>query len=334
MNKIIQQDLQYIIESPIIDWKRFANKTILITGANGMLASYTVETLLYLNNEVLKDNPCTVIALVRNAEKASKKFGENRKGLVKICQDVSSPLYNIPKVNFIIHAASLASPKYYNESPVDVLLPNIIGTKNTLALAYQFNIEGYLFFSTGEIYNHMDTLNIRSCYGESKRMGEVLCTSYHHQYKVPTKIARIFHTYGPGMDLEGGRVFEDFVKNIINNENIELKSDGSAIRQFCYIADATIAFFKILLDGESGQAYDVANNSQKISVRDLAEVMVNLYPEKNLNYSFVPQDKAYLKSMTKEYIPDIYSINKLGWYPNITIEQGFKRTIESFETNN
>jgi len=335
MNKIIQQDLEYILESPPIDWDRFANKTILITGANGMLASYMVETLLKLNEEILKDNPCTVVALVRNAEKANKRFIDYKDNLnlYFLVQDVGDEI-QMEKVDFIIHGASLASPKYYSKIPIEVTLPNILGTLQTLLLAREHEVESYLFFSAGEIYNYMDTLNVRSCYGESKRMGEVLCTAYNHQYNVPTKIARLFHTYGPGMNLDGGRVFEDFVKNVVENKDIELKSDGSAIRQFYYIADATIAFFKILLDGGSGQAYDVANTLQTISIKDLAETVVNLFPEKGLKYSYVKQDENYLESPTKVYTPDIINLLGLDWGPNITITEGFRRTIESFDTNN
>jgi len=336
MNKIIQEDLKFIIDSTIIDWNRFANKTILITGANGMLASYMIETLLKLNEEVLKDKPCIVLAMVRNRERAHERFKDylGDTNLFFNYKDLNESLDFGNTIDFIIHSASIASPKYYNAIPVDVTLPNILGTKNTLDLAVLDTVESYLFFSAGEIYNHMDTLNVRSCYGESKRMGEVLCTSYHHQYNIPTKIARIFHTYGPGMSLEGGRVFEDFVKNVVNNEDIKLNSDGSAVRQFCYIADATIAFFKILLDGENGQAYDVADVFEKFSIKQLAEILVNLFPEKGLKCSFGEPDKNYLKSPTKEYSPDTTELASLGWCAVTSIEEGFRRTVESFKKEN
>lgn len=331
MNKIIEDDIKYIIDSSKIDWNRFADMTILITGANGMLASYIVETLMYLNKWILKDNPCSVVALVRNKNKASKRFSHiyNKPFFRIVSDDINSPLYIENKIDYILHTASFASPKYYNTSPVDVIIPNMLGTKNTLELAIDHNIKSYLFFSAGEIYNENDTLSVRSCYGESKRIGEMLCTSYHHQHNVPTKIARIFHTYGPGMNLNGGRVFEDFVKNVVDNKDIELKSDGSAIRQFCYIADATVAFFKILLDGENGQAYDVANTLQKVSIKELAKIVTNIYPEKMLKYSYIEKDKNYLQSNTKEYTPDISKLTDLGWTAGISIEEGFKRTIES-----
>jgi len=333
MNKIIQEDLEYITSSTIVDWKQFKNSTVLITGASGMLASYMVRTLLYLNENILKDNQCKVIALVRNENKARENFKdyENDNNLSFIIQDVCKSIYvDKQKINYVIHASSIASPKYYNEFPVDVILPNTLGTLNTLNLSIKHKVESYLFFSAGEIYNENNPLDIRSCYGESKRLGENLCVCSHHQYNVPIKIVRPFHTYGPGMDLEGGRVFEDFVNNIVHNKNIELKSDGSARRQFCYIADATIAFFKVLLDGKNGQAYDIANIDQTVSIKDLARMLLYTFPEKHLQFSYIKHDKDYLPSSTKEYIPNITNINNLGWNPVFTIREGFKRTIKSF----
>ena len=159
----------------------------------------------------------------------------NDENLKIIVQDVANEINLIEKIDYIVHAASPASPKYYNIDPVGVIMPNILGTKNTLELARKNNIEGYLYFSSGEVYGqlndgevvnedkygYLDPTSVRACYGESKRMGENLCVSYGHQHNIPIKIVRPFHTYGPGMKLDDGRVFADFVKNIVNNEDIE-----------------------------------------------------------------------------------------------------------------
>ena len=334
------------IKNSFIDWNRFESKTILITGANGFLPAYMVETLLLLNNDILKCSPCKVIALVRNEKHTKERFSnylsyENFKIIV---QDVANEINLIEKIDYIIHAASPASPKYYNIDPVGVIMPNILGTKNTLDLAIENKVEGYLYFSSGEVYGqlndgevinedkygYLDPTTVRACYGESKRMGENLCISYGHQYNIPVKIVRPFHTYGPGMKLDDGRVFADFVKNIVHNENIEMKSDGSATRAFCYLSDATVAFFKILLDGEKNNAYNMANSKAIISIKELAITLVNIFPEKKLKAVFAEQSKDYLQSPVKGNSVDTSKLEKLDWKPSVSIEEGFRKTIRSY----
>ena len=334
------------IKNSSIDWNRFENKTILITGANGFLPAYMVETLLLLNNDILKYSPCKVIALVRNEKHTKERFSNylSDENLKIIVQDVANEINLIEKIDYIVHAASPASPKYYNIDPVGVIMPNILGTKNTLELARKNDIDGYLYFSSCEVYGrlndgevvnedkdgYLDPTSVRACYGESKRMGENLCVSYGHQYNIPIKIVRPFHTYGPGMKLDDGRVFADFVKNIVNNEDIEMKSDGSARRAFCYLSDATVAFFKILLDGEKNNAYNMANAKVIISIKDLATILVNMFPEKKLKAVFSEQSKDYLQSPVKGNSVDTSKLEKLGWKPSVSIEDGFNKTIRSY----
>jgi nucleoside-diphosphate-sugar epimerase len=335
------------IKNSSIDWNRFESKTILITGANGFLPTYMVETLLLLNNDILNYSPCKVIALVRNEKHIKERFSNylSDENLKIIVQDVANQININEKIDYIIHAASPASPKYYNIDPVGVIMPNVLGTKNTLELARKNNIEGYLYFSSGEVYGqlndgevinedkygYLDPTTVRACYGESKRMGENLCVSYGHQYNIPVKIVRPFHTYGPGMKLDDGRVFADFVKNIVNNEDIEMKSDGSATRAFCYLADATVGFFKILLEGKNNNAYNLANSNGVISIKDLATELVNMFPEKGLKAIFAEQNKDYLQSPVKGNSVDTSKLESLDWKATTTIKDGFKKTIRSYK---
>jgi len=342
---MILEDLNQI-KSSSIDWKKFENKTVLITGANGFLPAYMVETLLLLNKDILQNFPCKVIALVRNEKHTEERYKEylDDRNFEIIIQDVVSEIKINKTIDYIIHAASPASPKYYNIDPVGVIMPNVLGTKNTLELAQENSVEGYLYFSSGEVYGqlndgevvnedkygYLDPTTVRACYGESKRMGENLCVSYGHQYNLPVKIVRPFHTYGPGMKLDDGRVFADFVKNIVYNENIEMKSDGSATRAFCYLSDATIAFFKILLDGEKNSAYNMANSEEIISIKELALMLVSMFPEKKLKAVFTEQNKDYLQSPVKGNSVDTAKLEKLGWKPKVSIKEGFKKTLRSY----
>jgi UDP-glucuronate decarboxylase len=347
LNKIIKEDLQTIYNSNI-DWSKFYNKTILITGANGFLPAYLVETFLHLNF-VNPTSNIKIKALVRNIDNAKSRFKEytNNPNLDFIVQDVSDPIQITTKIDFIIHAASQASPKYYGTDPVGTLKANVLGTINLLNLALRNNLESFLFFSSSEVYGELDSTlipinentfgylnptDVRSCYAESKRMGENICISYYHQYGIPIKIVRPFHTYGPGMKLDDGRVYADFVSDILKNQNICMRSDGSAVRAFCYLTDATIAFVKVLLEGKNGEAYNVGQPREKYSILELAETLVKLYPEKQLRVikKLSMIDNRYLKSPLTFNSPDITKINQLNWFPSVSVKEGFKRTIESF----
>jgi nucleoside-diphosphate-sugar epimerase len=348
INKILSEDLETIYQSNV-DWTRFCNTTVLITGASGFLPAYLVESLLYLNTINDKYN-VKVLALVRNIEGAEAKFAAHNQSpfLTFINQDVSEKIDIVDNIDYIIHAASQASPKYYGTDPVGTLKANILGTINLAELAKSKNVKSFLYFSSGEVYGeipvdkvptkeddygYIDPTQVRSCYGESKRMGENICVSYHKQFNIPVKIVRPFHTYGPGMKLDDGRVYADFVSNILNNQNIVLNSDGSAIRAFCYLTDATIGFFKVLLDGVDGEAYNVGNPNEEYSILRLAEILVGLYPDKSLSVVIKGdiQSNIYLKSPIKRNSPDINKINKLNWIPKVSVEEGFYRTIKSYE---
>lgn len=348
-NPIVEEDLG-IIASASLDWHSFSGKTVLISGANGFLPAYMVETLLYLN-EKSEQEPVKVLALVRNIDRGRGRFSHynGRSDLQLLAQDVCAPIEVDGPVDFIIHAASQASPKYYGKDPVGTLSANIFGTYNLLELARNKESKSFLYFSSGEVYGevsekniptnetaygYLDPMNVRSCYAESKRMGENMCVSWFHQYKVPTKIARPFHTYGPGMRLDDGRVFADFVSNVVSSTNIEMHSDGSASRAFCYLVDATVGFFLVLLSGDNGEAYNVGNNAGEISIRDLAYLLASLFPEKGIKVVLkndIHKD-GYLKSKIIRNCPDINKIVKLGWEPKINLQEGFKRTIKSYLT--
>ena len=334
MNPFIQKDIQGIIDK-ISDVDRFRNKCILISGANGFLPAYLVETFLSMPAEM----NVKVIAMVRNREKAEKRFVHylSHPGMKILLHDVCLPYHQKEKIDFIIHAASQASPKYYGVDPVGTLTANVLGTLNLIELAKEQQCESFLFFSSGEVYGevkeeeipirettfgYLDPALVRSCYGESKRMGENICVSYFAQYGVPAKIVRPFHTYGPGMALDDGRVFADFVANIVRKENIVLQSDGSAIRPFCYLADATLGFLTILTKGENGQAYNIGNPDEEKSIRELADIMVGLYPELGLKVEMKVKaaDNSYLKSPIKRNSPNIEKAMKLDWKPGISVK--------------
>lgn len=345
-NRIIQEDIEELYHRKL-NWESMRGKTIWITGAYGMLASYLVYMCIFLNE--IHGYNITIIVAIRNYEKLKKRFGEYvERGYFKTyLDDINKPIDFGERVHYIVHGASLASSQYYGTMPIEVILPNVLGTVELLKLAERSGTEAFLLFSSGEIYGKIndackivkedcvgavDTLNIRNCYCESKRMAEMLCYSWYVQKKVPIKIARIFHTYGPTMDTKNDqRVFASFVNDIIEGHNIVMRSNGMARRPFCYIADATAAYFKILLEGKSGEAYNVCNADEFITIKELAETLVGLYPEKQLVVEIKEQDVCKM-TMENTMIGDAEFSNeklkKLGWDCKYNVREGFLRTIK------
>jgi UDP-glucuronate decarboxylase len=344
---VVEEDLQYIT-SLELPWAEFIGKTVLISGANGFLPAYMVETLLYLN-ELYGAPLIQVIGLVRSRERAQARFRayHGRSDLRLLVQDVCEPVVLNEPIHVVIHAASQASPKYYGLDPVGTLLPNTLGTYNLLRLAYEKSAIRFLFFSSSEVYGcidsthgpvaedaygYLDPLELRSCYGESKRLGETMCISWHSQYGVPAVIVRPFHTYGPGMRLDDGRVFADFVSDILHGRDIQMRSNGQAMRAFCYLADAVAGFFTVLLKGTPGQAYNIGNDKGELTVAELAELLVDLAPIRGLK--IVSQahtaGSGYAASTVARICPDITRARSLGWQPVTSPREGFARTLRSF----
>ena len=345
-SSIVAEDLAEII-SASLPWDDFSGATVLVTGAAGFLPAYMVETLLYLNQHRLA-KPAKVIALVRNLERARLHFADHlqREDFQIVAQDVSAPLKIDTKLDYIIHAASQASPVFYRTDPVGTLSPNVMGTYHLLSAAQRDASRGFLYFSSGEIYGivppgsgdiaettggWLDPTDLRSCYGESKRMGETMCVAWSRQFGIPTRIARPFHTYGPGMKLDDGRVFADFVRDILQGGPIVLNSDGSARRSFCYLADATIGFFTVLLKGANGEAYNVANPGGECSIAELADRLAATYADQGMTVERRARlDASYMPSPILSTKPDITKAMALGWKPRYGIEEGFRRTVNSY----
>ncbi len=344
-NPIISEDIKFILSAGL-PWEEFRDKTILISGANGFLPAYLVFSLMALEETL--GIPCKVIALLRNQQRGESRFSHllSRPDFTLLARDVSIPFSVNEKIDFIIHAASQASPKYYGADPVGTLSANVSGTLNLLKLGSENGASRFLYFSSSEVYGQLseekiptketdfgfvDPTQVRACYAESKRMGENIAVSWMHQYSLPALIVRPFHTYGPGMALDDGRVYADFIADIVANRDIKLNSDGSAIRAFCYIADASVAFFTVLLKGEPGQAYNVGNRNGESSILQLANLLTGMYPEKNLTViRFESQEAGYIKSVVSKIVPDTEKIRKLGWNASFNLEKGFDRTIKSY----
>lgn len=341
-NEIIQKDIKKIVEQDII-FSKLKNKNILITGATGMLASYFMFVLMYLNDKF--DYKIKIFALIRNVKKLEEKTRfSNRKDIIPIEQDVCQNININEKIDYIIHMASSADPKSFTSNPVGVINANVIGSFNVLELAKK-NKSELLFTSTREIYGKvekdsiaeddmgiLECADIRSCYPESKRMAENLICCYAYQYGIKYKIARIAHSYGPGMNIkDDGRIMSDLISNVVEGKDILLKSNGEAKRAFCYITDATSALFRILLSEKQNEIYNVANEREEISIKDLAYKLKDMYSEKNIKVIFKIQENSNQYLKFKRTRLDTQKIEQIGWKPIVSLEEGISRTVKYFE---
>lgn len=344
ISNILQEDLDAIVSADL-PFHLLDQKTVLISGANGFVPAYLVRALLHLRRT--NGISVKVVGLVRNRERAEKALSDILEddnfslNAGDVCQDFSYE----GSIDIVIHAASQASPKYFGADPVGTLKANVLGTYALLELARRKAAESFLFFSSGEVYGAtqgdairetdsgaVDSMQVRSCYAESKRMGETMCVAWHHQHRVPTKIVRLFHTYGPGMDLCDGRVFADFVADITAHRDIIMKSDGNSVRAFCYLVDSITGILTVLLMGESGQAYNVGNEACRCRIRELAALLCRLYPRSCLkSLRGTARPVGYLESPFDVVVPDTEKLRSLGWRPRYTLEEGFRRTVESFQ---
>jgi len=346
-NKTVFEDLELITKSKL-PWHMFSNKTIMITGGGGFIGSYLVKSLLHIGEKF--DLNLKVICVARKIESINTRLSDylHMKNFEVFLHDMSLPLpEDFPIAEFIIHAASQASPKFYGVDPVGTLLVNSIGTMYLLNHILINKSKNFLFISSGEVYGdpinselrineknfgYLDPMDVRSCYAESKRLGETMAVAWGTQYDIHTNVVRLFHTYGPGLSMSDGRVFADFVSDVANDRDIILNSDGNAQRSFCYVSDAVIGILTVLLNGKKNEAYNVGNPDTELAVKDLASILVNLFPKKKLKVKFEinTENINYLKSSIARCCPSIEKLKALGWSPKIGIEEGFSRTIKSF----
>ena len=343
MNKVMQEDIKGIIKRDI-KWEKLIGKTILITGATGMLGGHMLRTLVELNK--IEQYDMKLYALVRNPDKVP---AELRDDIELIVQSVTEAIRADVIFDYVIHAASPASPLIMKGNPVGTIAANSLGAFYTLELAKQSNAEGYLFISSREIYGQpyenqtmfqentyglVDPLDPRSCYPEGKKAAETMCACYRQQYGLNAKIARLAHTFGPGMSIDDGRVQADFIKNVVNHQDIVLKSEGTAVRTYTYVSDAVAALFYILLNSDD-LVYNIASEESTVSIRDLAQALVDAFPQRGLKLVFdipTPDKNTGCAPFTLG-IPSSDKIRQLGWSPQYTLARRIDENSCIFEEN-
>lgn len=327
-----------------INWSKLKKCKVLVTGGSGMLGSYITRTLLTVSEKY--DLDIEVFTLVRNR----KKLPDDIEGKVTVIeQDVKEKLRYDAAFDYIIHAASPASPLIMKDDPVGTMAANVLGAYNTLDHAARYGCRRYVFISSREIYGQpyegqkeftentygfVDPLSPRSCYPEGKKAAETFCVSYAEQYGIDVRIARLAHTYGPGMSLDDGRVQADFFRDVVNNRDIVMKSEGRPIRTYTYIGDAAAAIFYIMLDSDE-MVYNISSPESTVSIKQLAEAAAGAFPERKLKVVMdIPKDSG--NTGTAPFTLGILNsdrLRKLGWHAEYSLKDGIRRTIEYFEGN-
>lgn len=338
-----QRDISIILNNPI-DWEKFRDKTVLVTGATGRLGMYIVEAIC--KADIDWNLNIKIIVLARNEWKLRKVFGAslNLPNIFALVQDITEPIRWKGDVDYIFHTAGAASPQDFTNAPVDTLWGHIQGTRNVLELAREKKSEKVMYVSTVEIYgewkgeegiqeNDMGSLycdNARACYPEAKRMCETMLASYEAQYNISYVGVRLCHTFGPGILLNDGRAFSEFIRNVIKGEDIILQTDGSAVRTYTYVADAIGAMLLAFTKGRD-HYYNVANPDNLISIRDLANLLAGLDPKGKVKVQYAKQGEPKLKYLPFQLgIMKVDRIMDLGWYPQVGLEDAFRYTLESF----
>lgn len=340
MTGLINNDARRIANAPL-NWDRLCGKTVLIAGANGYVPQFFVHGLLARND--LFDSHIKVIALCRNMQRAAKRFSqyEGRKDFELLIQDVTEPVRYEGGIAFIIHAASTASIKERYQKLTEVFDANVTGCKMLLELAVRKKSE-MLFLSSVDVYGDcggqrlregvsgaLDPLNLRNVYSCAKRAAETLCACYAAK-GVSCKIARPFQILGGGVALDDGRLHADFISQMINGDVITLKGDGAPRRTFLYVTDAISGMLTILLDGKSGEAYNVVSESGEASVLELAELMASLVKGRKIKIEYNMETRKNDPAVTRALsvvCGDSAKIRKLGWTPEVTLEEACTKLL-------
>lgn len=316
-----KEDIKFVASLPL-PWEKLSGSNILVTGATGLIGSCLVEVLM---SRPEKDYQVFVSG--RNEERARKRFAsyEQDSAFHFFKYDVLSPLEGDINFDFIVHAASNASPNFFVQKPVEVIRANVDGVHNLLSYGLRHHLKRFLYVSSGEVYGegdgsvfseeysgYVDCTKPRSCYPSSKRAAETLCAAYMAEYGVDMVIARPSHTYGPYFTESDNRVFAQFVRNVLRNEDIIMKSTGSQFRSWCYVVDCVSAMLHILFNGERGEAYNIADQTSNITIKEFA-TMVATSAKKNVIME-IPSDaeKAGFNIVTKS-IFSTAKLESLGW---------------------
>jgi nucleoside-diphosphate-sugar epimerase len=358
--EIVAGDLDAIVADLSEEFEQLADKRLLLTGGAGFLGYYLVQAILRANEDAGREP--TSLTVFDNYARGVPAWLEGLAGnehLTLVEHDIRMPLPDdMDDFEFVVHAAGIASPTYYRQHPIETMDANVNGLRSLLDWSvHQAErgrpVERFLFFSSSEIYGdpppeHIPTpesyrgnvscTGPRACYDESKRYGETLCVNFAGQHGLPVRIARPFNNYGPGLKITDRRVIPDFARDILEGRDIVMLSDGSATRTFCYVSDAVTGYYKVLVRGHDGEAYNIGVEEPEVSMAELADRLVELgrvhfgYGGAAVRRTSVERD--YLVDNPTRRRPVIAKAREhLGYAPRIDLDEGLRRSLLWYTEN-
>lgn len=323
-----------------IDFTPLNGLNVLVTGATGMIGNTVVRMLLANPNVDLN-----VYAAGRSVSRLNTVYstylGDARLHIIEM--DVTKPICHDIDFHYVVDCASLGNPASFKEKPVDVILANVVGVDNLLSYGFRHGLKKMIYVSSGEVYGegdgrefcedycgYIDISDVRSCYPQSKRAAEVLCLSYASQYGMDVSIARPCHIYGPNFSETDDRAFAQFMRNAVLGENIVLKSPGSQIRSWLYVVDCAAALIHIMMNGECGEAYNIAPYGESASIREFASLVA---AANGCEIVFDIPDGVDRNAIITKGVLDASKINRLGWRNNYSICNGIERCLKELKNN-
>lgn len=351
--EVVREDLAEVRRRLGAELVQMAGSHVLLTGGAGFLGFWLAGAIAAWNREEPRDHiHLTVLDTFGGG--VPPWLAELEPLNVRCLRhDVTLPLpADAPPADWVLHAASIASPTFYRKRPLETMDANVQGLRLLLDRAREqaqagHPVSGFLFFSTSEIYGdpppeqlptpesyrgNVSCTGPRAPYDESKRFGETLCTVYARAYGVPVRMVRPFNNYGPGLRLGDGRVLPDFARDVLEGRDVIMHSDGSPTRTFCYAADAAVGYLKALVRGRDGEPYNIGAAGPEVSVAELADRLVAAGREV-LDYQgrVVRQESreaAYLVDNPVRRRPDVRkAAEELGFEARMGLDEGLRRSL-------
>ena len=337
-NVLYCQDIERI---SVPEFEAFRNKKFFITGASGLVGSFLVDVLMYLNDK--HGYNMDVWGTFSGPRSFTERFPDYaaRQDFHAVVQDINQPIELDLEPDYIIHAASNTHPALYANNPVETIKLNINGTTNVLEFAKEKQNCRVLFLSTMEVYGEDKTVDkfneqnigkidftyFRSCYPESKRLCETLCSAYNKEYGTDTLTARLGYIYGPTVKLNSSKADVQFLNKALSGEDIVLKSQGLQQRSYCYVADTVAALLFILLKGKTGESYNVASSKGNIMLRQFAEILAECSGVKVV-FDIDDNIAATGGSQVQNSTLDASKLENLGWKSCFSPNEGIGHTLQ------
>ncbi len=344
-NAIYKEDMQSILTSACVAWEELRGRTIFVTGGTGLIGTSLINALLYADRELKLG--LKVLALVRSVTRARTLFAAQlREGaplhFVEGAVEQSPPIDGA--IDYIVHGANPTASVFFVEHPVETIRIAVDGTLRMLELAREKRARGFLYLSSMEVYGAphsedvipetqgttVDTMVVRSCYPEAKRLCESLCASYAAEYGVPAKVVRLAQTFGPGVLADDNRVFAEFARCAARGQEIVLQTAGTSKRCYLYTADAVTALLAILLRGRAGEAYNAANRSTYCSIVEMARLVASDVARTRINVC-IPTDGKHENKFPPPHLLNLGTekLAALGWRPTRGLREMYQRMMEA-----